>query len=317
MAGKDILERSLESFEDVFADIVNVLLLPQGARVEPNELEDVGSRSLYTSSGEVREQERDVAKLWRKGGAVLCLLGLENQSQVDRFMPVRTLGYEGGDYRYQLAQRRGAIRAAEAAGDEAEAKRLREAKLYPIITLVLYFGTKARWRYPRSLLECLDVPEALRGLVEDRHIHVVELAWLNEEQERRFTSDFRFVVEFLRQKRLRGEYTPSSPQAMRHVDTLLKLMRELSGDDRFTEVQEQLQENLNRGEEVTMMDVFGKVMAQGRAEGLTQGLTQGLSQGLAQGRAEGLEAAAAYLRDNGMTPEQIARFRAAVLERLV
>ena len=69
MAEKDITERHLASFHDVFAAIVNACIaLLTGDRafrqVRPEDLRDAPTRALYTSDGEVREQERDVAKFW-------------------------------------------------------------------------------------------------------------------------------------------------------------------------------------------------------------------------------------------------------------
>ena len=62
-------------------------------RIEwPEDLRDAQNRTVYKSEGEVREQERDITKLWIKGGAVISLIGLENQSVIDRTMPLRIFG---------------------------------------------------------------------------------------------------------------------------------------------------------------------------------------------------------------------------------
>lgn len=88
MAEKDITERLLTSHNDVFADIANGCFTLMGGgrpfrRVEPEDLRDTRARSAYKAFGELHEQERDVAKLWAAGGAVICLLGLENQTAID------------------------------------------------------------------------------------------------------------------------------------------------------------------------------------------------------------------------------------------
>ena len=82
---------------------------------------DTKERSVYVSSGDLRDQERDVVKLWTRAEAIICLMGFENQTDVDPYMPFRVFGYEGGDYRYQLTQK---------------------GARYPVITIVLYFGTE-------------------------------------------------------------------------------------------------------------------------------------------------------------------------------
>ena len=70
MPEKDITERHLESYNDVFADIMNVLLFDGQRRVLPDDLRDTRARTQYKADGKLREQERDVSKLWAPEGAV-------------------------------------------------------------------------------------------------------------------------------------------------------------------------------------------------------------------------------------------------------
>ena len=62
MAEKDLAEKILESYNDVFADIVNVLLFKGKRVIKPESLTDAGSLSNYNIDGKLHEQERDVAK---------------------------------------------------------------------------------------------------------------------------------------------------------------------------------------------------------------------------------------------------------------
>ena len=145
MAEKDITARDLAQFADVFADIVNGIIFILTGKwpsrlVRPEDLVDVHTRSVSTSKGKIRGQERDVAKLWTAGETVFCLMGLENQTRVDPDMAFRVFSYEGADYRRQLAER-DAKDKDRSGGRKRRAKR----KLYPVVTFVLYFGTKRRW----------------------------------------------------------------------------------------------------------------------------------------------------------------------------
>ena len=67
--------------------------------------------------------------------------------------------------------------------------------LYPVVTLVLYFGDDP-WTAPRSLYERVQVPGDLRPFVSDHRINVFEISFLTDEQTERFTSDFRIVVDY-------------------------------------------------------------------------------------------------------------------------
>ncbi len=97
MGEKDITEKHLEAYGDVFADIVNgTLLFGTGLKIEEKDLVDTGARTIYKSSGELHGQERDVVKLWKRIHMTICLLGLENQTEVDPMLPLRVQGYEGG-----------------------------------------------------------------------------------------------------------------------------------------------------------------------------------------------------------------------------
>lgn len=124
MGQKDIAEKILEAYNDVFSDIVNVLLFNGDQILKENELEDQAPRSAYKADGKYREIERDVAKRWKNKNIRLACIGLENQTEPDADMPLRIMGYDGAEYRAQL-------------NNENQRER------YPVITLVLYYGYPA------------------------------------------------------------------------------------------------------------------------------------------------------------------------------
>ena len=253
MAEKDITEKRLEEWNDVFADIMNVLL---SLDIDPDDLQDTAVRTMYKADGGIHEQERDIAKLWRKHGVVLCLLALENQTKVDPYMTLRVFGYEGADYRGQLA----AIDKAVRQGKEGE-------PLYPVVTVVLYFGTESRWTGPKTLFEAVNIPPELRPYVNDCKINVVEVAWLPDEQIAKFTSDFRIVADYFKQIRVNKDYIPSKWE-IQHVDEVLKLMAVLTDNHEFEEAQNRFRHGKERN--VTMVDVFGKAEERGVVKGIAK-----------------------------------------------
>ena len=267
MAEKDITERHLASYDDVFADIVNgcFAILGEGRpfrRIEPHELQDTQARTLYKSDGELHEQERDVVKLWKPGETVISLLGLENQTDVDPDMPLRVFGYEGGDYRRQLT-RKGVER-------------------YPVLTFVLYFGTERRWLENLTLAKRLGIVEPiLLHFLNDCRLHVLEVAFLTALQAAHFTSDFRFVVDYLRQVQQNRTFVPSE-QMIIHVDAVLKLMSALTGDRGFANIP-----NSKRGEPMTVRNIFGEVREQGIQIGEARGIQIGEARGIQIGEARG------------------------------
>ena len=277
MAGKDMTEKHLEAYNDVFADIVNVLLFGGQRRIDPGDLRDTKARSLYKADGKLREQERDVSKLWVSKGIVISLIGFENQTEVDRNMSLRVFGYEGADYRSQLSAK---------------------GCLYPVVTLVLYFG-ESPWTAPRSLFERIQVPEELRPFVSDHKVNIFEVAYLTDGQVDQFTSDFKIVADYFVQMRKNRDYVPSR-QVVEHVDAVLKLMSVLTRDDRF----EESQNHFRRGESITMLSILDKVEA------------RGIALGEARGEAKGIAATARRMLTLRFTPEQIAQATELSLEQI-
>jgi len=102
MTEKDISEKMLEDYEDVFADIVNVLLLGGKEIVLPENLTEVSINSGYRDDDSIlREQERDIIKKWVKGNINLAMIGIENQSKPEKYMTARVIGYDGASYKSQ------------------------------------------------------------------------------------------------------------------------------------------------------------------------------------------------------------------------
>ena len=99
LAEKDITEKVLESYNDVFSDIINVLLFEGKEVLGPDELEERAPRSYYKSDGRLHETERDVVKCWKKGNIRIACVGIENQTGADPDMPLRVIGYDGAEYR--------------------------------------------------------------------------------------------------------------------------------------------------------------------------------------------------------------------------
>ena len=100
MGNKDTTTRRLEDYNDVFADIINVLVFDGERIVKDDELVDVDTKSEFAADDKgLRGQERDVAKFWTARNIRLALFGLENQSKPDSLMPLRLYSYNGASYK--------------------------------------------------------------------------------------------------------------------------------------------------------------------------------------------------------------------------
>ncbi len=146
MGQKDRAEKFLESYNEVFADIFNVLVFKKKWIREEN-LHSLDPVSIYKATDRsLGLQQRDILKEYSSGRFLIASLGIENQSGIDPDMPIRVMGYDYATYRDQIRN---------------------SSKRVPVITIILNFS-KQEWKSPLSLKEILkDMPEDLEPFVQD------------------------------------------------------------------------------------------------------------------------------------------------------
>ena len=242
MKEKDITQKVLEDNTDIFADIVNVLLFDGKSEVEENELVNTTVHSQYKAEdGKVHEQERDIAKYWKRGCTEIVLYGIENQTKVEKRMPARISGYEGASYRGQYDKK----------------------TIVPVITMVLYYGIDRKWTAPKNLKSLIKVPDNLDKYVNDAKAN---------EQIAKFTSDYKIVANFFVNKRKNKDYIPDDKTTIKHVDEILKSLSVMTGDSRYEEI-------LSDKEGVSYMcDVAQRLEDRGIEKGTKEGISLGGNQ---------------------------------------
>lgn len=268
MAEKDITEKNLEALNDVFADIVNVLLFKGEQVINEKDLEADTTKSMFKADGKIHEQERDVSKFWKNGEIRISILGIENQTAQDSDMPLRVISYDGASYKQQLLDKK-------------------QKKRYPVATLVLYFGTEEKWSKAKHLYDCFEIPEKLKPFVNDYKINVFNIAFLSQKTIAMFKSDFKIIAEYFRAKRLNQKYK-GSKEKLKHANETLKMFSALTGDNSFEKVYNE--DNFKKGG-ITMCDVVERI----RDEGITEGILEGKSDVIRK-----------MLDANALTIEQIA-----------
>ena len=244
MAEKDITEKNLEALNDVFADIVNVLLFKGEQVINEKDLEADTTKSMFKADGKIHEQERDVSKFWKNGEIRISILGIENQTAQDSDMPLRVISYDGASYKQQLLDKN-------------------QKKRYPVATLVLYFGTEEKWSKAKNLYDCFQIPEKLKPFVNDYKINVFNIAFLSPKTISMFKSDFKIIAEYFRAKRLNQKYK-GSQEKLKHANETLKMFSALTGDNSFEKV---YNEGNSKKVGITMCDVVERIRNDGRTEG--------------------------------------------------
>ena len=260
---KDITQKALEMYNDVFADIINVLLFNGENVVTEDSLTDVLQESILKIDGRIRAQYRDIAKYWYNSKIKLSMFGLENQTKPEKRMPLRVFGYDGTEYVKQ-----------------AKKENSKEV-LYPVITLVLYFGYNSRWNQPKSLFELLEIDERIKPYVNDFKMNLFEIAYLDREKIDMFKSDFWILADYLYQMRVNKDYV-AGDTVIEHVDELLMLMSAMTKDYRFEETINEV-----KGKEyVTMCEVLDRVEARGMEKGMEKGIAKGREEGIKEGTVQ-------------------------------
>jgi len=286
MGKKDLKEKLLEDYADVFADIINVLVFRGERLLKEEDILDGPTVSQYKDVNEnSREQIRDILK-YDKSRTTLAVFGIENQSRVDRDMVFRVMGYDYSSYRKQIDL--GRVRS-------------------PVFTVVLNFGMKP-WNGPKDVISALD-PEHpyarfYKTSVSNPTIHVVDVAFLPKKVRRQFTSDFRIIADYFSAVREKREQELRyNQQEIRHVEEILDFFKVFAKDKRFEDCKPMILEESKKGA-VKMCTVMDYAERQGKRKGRREGRRQGKRQGK---RQQAIETARIMIRD-GETLEKIVRY---------
>ena len=246
MGEKDIAERSLIWFKDVFADIFNVLVLKGEERIDPNDLREGAGWNWYRDDEKLRDMQRDVAMYWERSFVsadgegcerkIIALLGIENQTRYDSKMPLRVIGYDGADYRSQYDNK----------------------NIYPVVTLVLSYRSTG-WGANCKLADTVSpyIPKVLKKKLSDTPILVVSLCELSDETIAQFTSDFRHVANYVKHLKDK-DYRMTDTTEICHPKELFNFLGAISGDPRYAQFDFE-----GGGGPKSMCEFYDRVLAEG------------------------------------------------------
>lgn len=251
MGKKDLAEKKLEDYNDVFADIFNTLLFGRKL-LDPQRLREGATASIYKAEQKgLCEQLRDTVKEYQDAERyVIAAYGIENQSGYDADMPIRVMGYDYGNYRRQLMEEK--------------------KPLHPVVTIVLNFSDR-RWLKNKSLHELLQLSGEQKEYVQDYRICVFDIAFLGDEVIEQFQSDFKVVARFFKKKRLGNEPFKGQKMPVKHAEELLELFSVFTGDQTYEEMVPYVRKEKAEGKEIEMCWVVQGYINEGKMLGLEQG----------------------------------------------
>lgn len=252
MKEKDITEKKLLSYNDVFADVINGTFFEGQEIVRSEELTDANPVTQFKDDKNThREQIRDVAKLWEKKGVIFSFIGIENQTSLDRDMILRVISYDGATYKNQI-------------GNE---------HIYPVFTIVIYWG-KNEWKAPTTLKERIECPTEIIDVVSDYKFKLIDMARLSDEEIDKFRDDFKFIAGILSKKR---NYRPHNLD-IKHPEEVLDLLDAVLHDDRFKKIKSEIVRIKKEGRDVDMCEFLDELEKRGMEKGIEQGMEKGEEQ---------------------------------------
>lgn len=272
MTEKDILEKILLSYADVFADCENALLYGGSQVLRAADLRPAPTESFYRGGGDIHNQFCDVGAYHMVRRQILAHYIIENETHIRKRQVLRKVSYQGGAYRAQLESGR---------------------PVYPVFVIVLDWTGKTS-RIPLSLHELLvqnGMPRAGLHLVDDVTLSVYHMHNLPKEIRSCFTSDMGFVVDFLNE----GSFENRRNQRILHVEALCEMMEALTKDTRFTELSLELSKKQEKKEGIMMCEYIDMLEARGEKRGIEIGVKKGVKKGIRKGVKKGEDKLSALL----------------------
>ena len=265
MGAKDLAEKNLLQYKDVFSDIVNVNLFGGRCYVSAKELSREPGELITkaVSDDKLRQLQMDVPMKCKKNNRSFFLC-LENQSDKNNVMPVRDMGYQHAKYMEQIKEVKESNRKTGNYPNPMTKELNDSQKLSPVITLVLNYSQK-EW----------------------------------ETTIRQYQSDFKYIVRYLscgNDRKKLDEYFQTTEFELDHPEAFLDWLSAVTNDTRYRKAKELIEETEGKGGKINMcvlLDMYEergieKGIAQGEARGIEKGIAQGLEQGEARGIVKGI-----------------------------
>lgn len=193
MGKPDIAVKKWLSHKERFADFFNGSIFGGRQVILSNELTVMNSESNFIVSnkndkGKSKgvQRYRDVVMLWRNS-VTLMIMACEIQDKVHYAMPVKTMLYDGLSYANQMQELWNSLSEEERVHIKSEeffSRFRKEDKLYPVITLVFYYGT-SDWNGSVELYDMLHWDNSfdndlLKQFIPNYRINLVQPAQIED-----------------------------------------------------------------------------------------------------------------------------------------
>lgn len=276
MGRKDIEIKRFLKMNDIFAQIFNGGLFQGTTIIDENSLIDmdpVEEMFLKNKNGGVHifERSRDVKKKSKLGcDFSLVILGIEEQTSVNYYMPIRNKMYEALDYENQIKQiqescEESGISYSYSAGVP------KGTKVLPVLTVVLYLGSKI-WDGPRDIYDMFDLNTQQKSWLEQYiphyPIHIIDVRHMTDEELEQYNGDVQIFFYMLRNQ--------FDTDKLRHKNLIAKhretwyAIGVMKNDQRYIDYIDSIQNDENKGD-IAMCEILDYFENKGKLEGQTEG----------------------------------------------
>lgn len=155
----------------------------------------------------------------------------------------------------------------------------------------------------------MGLPEELKEHVQDYRVRVFDIAYLDEETKKSFTSDFKLVAEFFAEKRkgTAEEWMKESDSYVDHPEEVMHMLDTFTKSHIYSELyNEKMKDRVRNGGKVKMCEVAENLKNEGKAEGIVEGK--------AEERASWLYKLYLLVEKNRISKEEVAEMAGLTVE---
>ena len=286
----DINVKNFIKLNSVFAQLFSKWVYRGEVTIEPDKLQELDTanqETLKLGNGQLKSLERlrdaqRISMMFNEKIAFQIIMGIEGQTGVHYYMPVRCMELDALSYSLQCRK----------ISEKAKAdKRLRKyadgvpkgTKIAPTVTLVFYYGDTP-WDGPLSVYDMLDIPEDMkawaRPTIPDYQMNIIDVKHITDDEIEMFEGDLKAFLLMIR-----DDYDREKLKTViaTHRETWYAIGT-IKKDKRYMEYINQISDADIEGG-IYMDATLDRLIAEGEKRGEARGETRGEARGEKRGKA--------------------------------
>lgn len=127
-----------------------------------------------------------------------------------------------------------------------------------------------RWKETKSLHSIMTIPDKFKPYVQDYQVKVYDIAFLEDYIIERFTSDFRLVAKFFKNKR-QGRTDLFGEEKINHIEAFMDFLAVFTDDKHYKQIKKELVIIERERGEVRMCSIAQALEEKGIEKGMEKG----------------------------------------------